>query len=214
MIATAKSAEVMGSDPIARSTWVMVSVYCAMLENGGTIKDCLGWTSRAWGHICGVTREEIDASPVLLRWSGQDLVVFGYPADEEGKYQAVCKGGSKGGKRRAENLLKQAELDALLNKEEKAPPGARRPLKVKGYADLKDPRNDCVDLASALTGDRSPMGRGYWQKALEVIGPEQFRSQLTTLWGEMEADEKPKNPAAVLTGRIKVLVERRKGAAA
>lgn len=203
---TVRSPEVMGSDPVARATWLLVSCYCADQENGGTIKACRGWKSRVWEQLCGVTKEEIEASPLLLKWAGQDLVVFGYPDDQERIMRAKRDGGSAGGKKRMEHLLKQTELDVLLNDAERVPQGRGRPLKVKSYADIQDTRNDVLDVAAAITGDQTPMGRGFWEKAIAVIGQESFRAQLMTLFGEIQAGEKPKNPAAVLTGRVKKLI--------
>lgn len=208
-VSTLESSEVLGSDDFSVVRWLKLLRYCVVQENGGTIKGCRGWKTQMWQHICGATKEQIDASALLLKWRGQDLVVFGYPVEQERVQQAKRKGGAEGGKRRAENMLKQAELDVLLNADEKAQPGDGRPVKVKSYTDIADTRNDVVDVASAITGDRTPMGRGYWKKAIEIIGQEQFRAQLMTLWGEIEAGEKPKNPAAVLTGRLKTLVERK-----
>lgn len=208
-LSTVRSSEYVGSDPASRGTWLSVSAFCADQENGGVIKNCKGWKSRVWEQLCGVTREEINAAPLLLKWSGQDLVVFDYPEEQEQIMRAKRKGASAGGKKRAENLAKQSLLDEMLIDPTKGVAGEPgRPLKVTGYADINDTRNDLVDVASAVTGDRSDMGRGYWRKALEKIGPEQFRAQLVTLWGEMNAGEKPKNPASALTAKIKKLVER------
>lgn len=221
-----RSPEFVGSDPIARATWLSVSGYCADQENAGRICSCKSWGERRWAQTCGVYRKEIDASGSLLRWDGDDLIVFGYPADQEGVIQAKRAGGKAGGLARTERARSQAaspeQAPASHPTPDKALPtpspaaggqdAAKRTVKVGGYADIMDPKNDVLELCSAVTGDSSDRARGYWRKVQSVIGPEHIRSQLSTLWGEMQSGERPRNPAAILTGKLKQLMDRRAGA--
>jgi len=225
-LSVARSPEMIGSDPAARGTWFMVSVYCADQENAGRIKNCQDWGDRRWAQTCGVYRKEIDAAALLLVWDGKDLLVFGYPAEQEGVIQAKREGGAAGGRARMEKLLEvraplqepPADRPAGPDKAPAAPApaaashgGAKRAVKVSGYNDIMDPANDVVDLCSTITGDSSDRARGYWRKVQSAIGPAHIRSQLCTLWGEMQASERPHNPAAVLTGKLKQLMDRRAG---
>jgi hypothetical protein len=230
-----RSPEYVGSDPIARATWLSVCGYCADQENGGRIKGCQTWGDRRWAQTCGVYRKEVDAAASLLRWDGEDLIVFGYPADQETVIQAKRAGGSAGGRARAEKLevFQQDQVQTpacnpaplALPALDKAPArpaaspasatvsqgGAKRAVKVASYGDIMNPANDVVDLCSAVTGDSSDRGRGFWRKVQSAIGPEHIRSQLCTLWGELQSNERPNNPAAILTGRLKQLMDRRVG---
>ncbi len=207
--ATLRDSEIAGTADAGIVAWLKLSGYCADHENGGIIKKCAGWESGVWERMCGVKKESIEAAPLLLKWADEDLVVFDYPDNQEKVQQAKRKGGAAGGKKRVENLLKQQELDGVLNARDKVNPGkSGRPLTVDGYGDINNTRNDLVDVASAITGDHTKCGRKYWRTALEKIGGDQFRAQCVTLYGEMNAGERPPNPAAVLTGRIKKLVER------
>lgn len=225
-LSVARSPEMIGSDPAARGTWFMVSVYCADQENGGRIVNCEAWGDRRWAQTCGVYRKEIDAAAPLLRWEGNNLFVFGYPADQEGVIQAKRDGGAAGGRARAEKLMEgrpegQEQPPAspaapVIPSPAPAPSaggrgGAKRAVKVASYADIMNAANDVVELCAVITGDSSDRARGYWRKVQSVIGPEHIRSQLCTLWGELQSNERPHNPAAILTGRLKQLMDRRAG---
>ncbi len=94
-----ESAEFLGSDPTERATWFSLLRYCARQENGGTIRDCRAWKDRQWQQVCGVTIGEVGNSCRLFSWSGDDLVVWAYPADREEELRAKRRGGAVGGKR-------------------------------------------------------------------------------------------------------------------
>lgn len=66
-------------------------------------------------------------------------------------------------------------------------------LKVSGYGDIRDPKNDPIDLATAITGDSSDLGRGGWRKSLAILGQERFRSILESVWGERNSGESAQN---------------------
>jgi len=114
-VATLRSAEYIGSEPVARATWLNVLGWCCMQENAGRIANCRGWRDRQWQQICGVTADEVNASSPLLFWEGDDLVVWNYPVHKEAEVAAKREGGRNGGLRsgasRREAML-EAELEA------------------------------------------------------------------------------------------------------
>lgn len=112
-VATLRSAEYIGSDPIARATWLNVSGWCCMQENGGRIANSRDWKDRQWQQICGVTAEEVNASAPLLFWEGNDLVVWNYPVQKESEVAAKREGGRKGGLRSGASR-REAQVEANL----------------------------------------------------------------------------------------------------
>ena len=103
-----------GSEPVARATWLCVMAYCVELENGGRIVGARLWKDRQWQQTCGVTRAEVDAAAKLTRWAGDDLHVFAYPIDQEAAFAAMSSGGRAGGLAKARNRLKQATAQGPL----------------------------------------------------------------------------------------------------
>jgi hypothetical protein len=93
-----------GSEPVARATWLNVSGYCADQENGGRIIGARAWKCRQWQQTCGVMLAEIDQGAPLLTWDGDDLIVWEYPVDQEEtmkhKRLTAIKNGRKGGRRK------------------------------------------------------------------------------------------------------------------
>ena len=112
-VATLRSAEYIGSEPIARATWLNVSGWCCTQENGGRIPDSRNWKDRQWQQICGVTADEINASHPLLYWEGNDLLVWNYPVQKQSEVAAKREAGRKGGLRSSKNK-RQAVLEAEL----------------------------------------------------------------------------------------------------
>lgn len=111
-----RSAEYIGCEPTARATWLNVLAYSAEQENGGRIAGARRWKDRQWQQTCGVTLAEVEGSNPLLLWDGDDLIVWGYPAEKEAEVQAKREGGMKGGRRSGEarrEPLGEAELQAV-----------------------------------------------------------------------------------------------------
>lgn len=108
---TLRSPQFIGSDPIARGTWLSVLGYCYEQENGGLIKDCATWKDRQWQQICGVTREEIDGASLLMQWRELDLVVSFYPADTEDEIKRKREAGRKGGQARTQAKIEAAKAN-------------------------------------------------------------------------------------------------------
>lgn len=52
-------------------------------------------------------------------------------------------------------------------------------------------------------------GAGFWAKAIRAIGEGECREELNVFIHEVRAGESVKNPAAVMTKRLKQLAERR-----
>jgi len=96
-----RSPAFIGSDPIARATWLYVMAYCCEQENGGRIVGAKLWKDRQWQQTCGVTQAELEASSPLIQWDGNDLVIREYPTEKEAEIAAKRKAGRKGGKNRA-----------------------------------------------------------------------------------------------------------------
>lgn len=120
-VAMLRSPEYVGSEPVARATWLNLLAYCADQENGGVIKGCKGWKDRQWQQTCGITRDEAMLQGMLegvleamiWRWVGDDLHVWGYPKTSEAALKAKRKGGAKGGKASA-RATSQAMLQGML----------------------------------------------------------------------------------------------------
>lgn len=96
---TLHSEAYIGSDPVARATWLSVMLWCAEQENGGRIVGARSWKDRRWQQTCGVTIKEIDASELLMSWEGDDLVVVGYPTRKEQEVRAKRIAGKAGGEK-------------------------------------------------------------------------------------------------------------------
>ena len=99
---TLRSPKFIGSDPVARGTWLYVLAYCCEQENGGTIRGARAWKDRQWQQTCGVTLAEIEASSPLMTWDGDDLSVESYPAEKEMLIRARREYGRIGGQAKSE----------------------------------------------------------------------------------------------------------------
>jgi len=81
------SEEFVGSDPVARATWLCLFRYCAGQENGGVIEACKGWSDRKWQQLARVTQAEVLAESALWKWEGENLRLWAYPTDKETEVQ-------------------------------------------------------------------------------------------------------------------------------
>jgi hypothetical protein len=108
---TLRSPQFIGSDPIARGTWISVLGYCYEQENGGLIANCKGWKDRQWQQICGVTRNEIDGATWLMQWQDNDLIVWNYPHETEGEIKRKRESGRKGGQARTQAKIEAAKAN-------------------------------------------------------------------------------------------------------
>jgi hypothetical protein len=96
------SENVVGSDPVDRGSWLMLLRYCIGQENGGIIAACASWKDRKWQQLARVTLGEVRRESDLWQWAGDDLVVWGYPADKENQVRArrelAKTNGARGGR--------------------------------------------------------------------------------------------------------------------
>jgi hypothetical protein len=104
-----RSPEYVGCDPVQRATWLNLMIYCAEQENGGVIPDCASWKDRRWQQTCGVTKPEVDDQCDLWSFDGENLTIWGYPAEKQEEIQKMRESGARGGKKRAENAAKSKE---------------------------------------------------------------------------------------------------------
>ena len=110
--------EYIGSPPLSRATWLNVSFFSALRENGGRIIGARQWSGRQWEQTCGVTKDEVDGAAPLLVWEGDDLIVWNYPAAQEAAMRAQREAGRIGGRRsglaRSKTGTPQAPLQGSL----------------------------------------------------------------------------------------------------
>jgi len=109
---TLRAPEYIGSEPIARATWLNLMAYCCEQENGGRMVGAAQWKDRQWQQTCGVTKREVFNSDPLIVVDGDDIVVWRYPAEKEAEVQAKREGGARGGHRKAENRGKHVASSA------------------------------------------------------------------------------------------------------
>lgn len=94
---TLRAPEYIGSEPIARATWLNVLAYCCEQENNGRIEGGAHWKDRQWQQTCGVTLAEIHAAAPLLVIKGDNLIVWHYPSEKQAVVAAKRKHGQSGG---------------------------------------------------------------------------------------------------------------------
>jgi hypothetical protein len=113
-IETLRGSEYLGAEPIERATWLSLMGWCAAQENGGEIPDCIGWGSRKWQQLCGVTKEEVEIGSELYSFEDGSLFVHFYPITQQAAVKAKREAGKKGGRPK-----KTDEPEPLKTKEEK-----------------------------------------------------------------------------------------------
>jgi hypothetical protein len=104
LVAVTRTPEYVGCDPTQRGTWLNLSAFCAMVENGGVIEGCRSWKCRRCQQTLGVTRAEMLTDCELWWFDGNDLHVAFYPVEQEAKVIAkrgvARTNGRKGGRPR------------------------------------------------------------------------------------------------------------------
>lgn len=115
-ISTLRAPEFLGSDPVARATWLCVVGYCIDQENNGRIAGCKGWKDRQWQQTCGVTLDEVNASVPLLAWDGDDLTVWRYPLAHQAKCETNRANGKAGGLSKSQAKAEAARLNGAKHK--------------------------------------------------------------------------------------------------
>lgn len=120
-ISTLRAPEFLGSEPVARATWLCVVGYCIDQENNGRVLACKGWKDRQWQQTCGVTLEEVNASAPLLAWDGDDLVVWRYPLAHQAKCETNRENGRAGGLSKSQAKAEAARVNGAKHKPSEDP---------------------------------------------------------------------------------------------
>jgi len=110
-VSTLRSPEFIGSEPVARATWLCVLGYCFDQENGGIVPNSRLWKDRQWQQTCGVTAQEISESHPLLFWDGDDLHVWNYPVAKQHEVQGKRASGKLGGLSKSEAKIEAARIN-------------------------------------------------------------------------------------------------------
>ena len=139
--------EFIGSDPVSRSTWLSVLLWCVSQENGGRICGGLNWKDRQWQQTCGVTLEEITNSKFLLRVEGDDVLVWNYPHKQQEALNRQRSAGKMGSERRWASVPKQEAIEQEFKLDDQQ-------TKSKGAIN-KAPSSDSVLRISKLFGRRA-----------------------------------------------------------
>jgi hypothetical protein len=174
-----------GSEPVARATWLNVMVYCCEQENGGRIVGARAWKDRQWQQTCGVTLQEVNESDPLTSWDGDDLVIWNYPSDKEGEIRAKREGGRQGGLKsgavrtvsKDSTIIAEAELEAIHEAELE-----RKGREGKGMED-KPPTPNPAPASPPLGGGKKD-ALPTTPEAIAVASL--FSRRLTTPWGPKE----------------------------
>ena len=95
----AQDRPVAGAETLDVGIWIRILFYCGEIENGGRITGARLWNSCEWIRVVGITEEEVHReAPGLWKFVGDDLVVDGYPTDQEEKVKANRENGKLGGR--------------------------------------------------------------------------------------------------------------------
>ncbi len=94
------SPQFLGSEPLDRATWICLLRYCIGQENNGLIIGCREWKDRKWQQLARVTRIEIERETELWRFSINDLVVFGYPHEQQESTKRLRERGKMAARKR------------------------------------------------------------------------------------------------------------------
>lgn len=92
------SPEVIGADPVERSTWLMLLRFAIGQETGGRIVACRDWKDRKWQQLVRVTKREVETISDLWVWDGNDLLVTYYPSEKEAEVKSKRLAGKLGGR--------------------------------------------------------------------------------------------------------------------
>jgi hypothetical protein len=78
-----------------RGVWLQLLLWCAEQENGGVIPGAATWSDEAWGML-GVSKNSLAYACRLVTFRSPDVVLWGYPIEQEKILQAKRSGGKKG----------------------------------------------------------------------------------------------------------------------
>ena len=178
---TLDSEAFVGSDPVARATWLCLLRFCAGQENGGKITACKSWPDRKWQQMARVTKAEVEAESALWVWSGEDLTVWSYPADKQAEVQHKRAAGKRGGNARTEAKTEAARTNGAKHnpsttqaKPKQNP--SRNPTERKGKEG-----NGMGMEGNQIAADAAPRARNLVMDALATVGG--GKPEEVTQWG-------------------------------
>jgi hypothetical protein len=129
----------------SRGYWIALIGFCARAENGGRIAGAATWSEAQWMIVLGAggSRAAVNqlVAESLCEWSGDALVVGGYPADAERGYRAKRSGGRKGAAERKAGQTRPegTQLDGIRS----IP--TRIPARIPGEAPAPDVPSGATD---------------------------------------------------------------------
>jgi hypothetical protein len=176
-----RSPEFIGSDPTARGTWLAVLGYCYEQENGGRIKGCNAWKDRQWQQVCGVTREEIDGAKSLMNWEGDDLQVWGYPADLENEIKVKREAGRKGGQARTQAKIAAAKANGAKHNPSTTQAPTQRNSNSNSNSNRKEEGKDVAEVSA--TSDEDWLNQLGTNPAYSLIDVRREYSKMQTWCG-------------------------------
>jgi len=114
-ILTLNSDRFIGAGPLDRATWLCLMRYCAHNETAGVIEGVGTWGDRKLIGLLSVLKEEIHRECRLWEWQGEDIVVWGYPVEQEIACQAKREAGLKYGRGhpKANGKVKDSSANSL-----------------------------------------------------------------------------------------------------
>jgi hypothetical protein len=176
-----RSPEYVGCDPVQRATWLNLMIYCAEQENGGVIPDCASWKDRRWQQTCGVTKPEVDDQCDLWSFDGENLTIWGYPAEKQEEIQKMRESGARGGKKRAENAAKSKEKQDSSSPPStlpSSPPSTERKGKEEKGILPPTPQSEASESAEDFYADNMPT-----TNAQSMLDLEKRVQSLKSGWG-------------------------------
>jgi len=136
----------------AKLAWICVMSYCTEQETGGRIVGARHWKERQWERSCGVSSKQVNSAEALLRWEGDDLVVWGYPEARDREVARLRELGQSTSERKAAAARENGKLGGRPPKPRPAPE-----LEEPSVEDLAD--DDSEEVAEFLGNDRWPTER-------------------------------------------------------
>jgi hypothetical protein len=137
----------------SRGHWIALLGFCARAENGGRVTGAATWSEAQWAMVLGSggSRAAVDqlVAESLCEWSGDALIVGGYPADAERGYRAQRAAGRKRAAERAahETGPEGIPLDGIRSRPTGSP--TRSPARLPARSPGGEPTHDALRGARA-----------------------------------------------------------------
>ena len=140
-VSTLRSEQYIGSDPIARATWLNVLAWCCEQENGGRIEGAASWGDRRWQQTCGVTKDEVGLSAPLLVWDIGALIVWNYPLTKQQQVQHNREIGSIGGQAKTQAKAEAARVNGAKHQPKEHPSASQAETQAEAKQDPSERPN-------------------------------------------------------------------------